>query len=77
MLLGSYGGILRVFPAVPAAWKDVVIHDFGAEGAFRVSAVRKEGVTQFVRITSLADEPCRLRTDLPNRSPSRPRALLR
>src|SRR5262245_8473620 len=43
MLLGSWGGILRVFPAVPDAWKDVVIHDFGAEGAFRVSAVRKDG----------------------------------
>jgi hypothetical protein len=64
MLVGSYGGILRVLPAVPDAWKDVVIHDFGTEGAFRVSAVRTDGATQFVRIKSLAGEPCRVRTDL-------------
>ncbi|MBC8131891.1 MAG: hypothetical protein H7X95_02845, partial [Deltaproteobacteria bacterium] len=64
LLLGSWGGVLRVFPAIPDAWKDVVVHDLGAEGAFRVSAVRKAGVTQFVRVKSLAGEPCRIRTDL-------------
>jgi hypothetical protein len=37
-----------------------------AEGAFLVSAVRRGGRTEFVRIESLAGEPCRLVTDMPN-----------
>ena len=64
MLLQSWGGKIRVFPAVPNEWKDAVIHNLRAEGAFLVSALRREGRTQFVRILSLAGEPCRLQTDL-------------
>jgi hypothetical protein len=64
LLLQSWGGVLRVFPAVPAAWPDVTIHDMRAEGAFLVSAVRQGGATAFVRVRSLAGEPCRLRVDL-------------
>ena len=63
MLLQSWGGKIRVFPALPREWKDVVIHNFRAEGAFLVSAVRREGQTRFVRILSLAGEPCRLKAD--------------
>ena len=64
MLLSSWGDRIRVFPAVPTAWKDVTIHNMRTEGAFLVSAVRKDGKTRFVRVTSLAGEPCRLRTDM-------------
>jgi len=60
MLLQSWGGTLRVFPALPTAWKDVVIRDLRAEGAFEVTAVRRNGRTHFVRIRSLAGEPCRV-----------------
>ncbi len=60
MLLQSWGGKIRIFPAVPMEWKDAVIHDMRAEGAFLVSAVRKDGKTQWVRIKSLAGEPCRV-----------------
>ena len=60
MLLQSYGGTIRVFPAVPAGWQDVVIHDLRTEGAFLVSAARRGGATQFVRVKSLAGEPCRV-----------------
>ncbi|GAA2431326.1 hypothetical protein GCM10010191_51380 [Actinomadura vinacea] len=67
MLCQSWGGTIRVFPAVPGAWRDVTLHDFRAEGAFLVSAVRKDGVTQFVRVRSLAGEPCRLRHGLPGK----------
>ncbi len=35
-----------------------------AEGAFEVSAVRKNGQTQFVRIRSLAGEPCYVKAGL-------------
>lgn len=63
MLLQSWGGKIRVFPALPAAWKDVTIHNLRAEGGFLVSAARREGRTQWVRITSLAGEPCRAQAD--------------
>lgn len=61
MLLQSHHGVIRVFPAVPAAWRDVVFHELRAEGAFLVSAERRGGRTVWVRIRSLAGEPCRIR----------------
>lgn len=57
--------VIRVFPAVPDAWKNIAFHDLRAEGAFLVSASRKDGVTQWIRIESLAGEPCALQTDIP------------
>ncbi|MEC0265036.1 glycosyl hydrolase family 95 catalytic domain-containing protein [Paenibacillus anseongense] len=62
MLLQSWGGKLRVLPAVPEAWTELAFHDLRAEGAFLVSAVRKEGVTQWIRVKSLAGEPCLVKT---------------
>jgi hypothetical protein len=64
MLLSSWSGKIRVFPAVPAAWDDVTFHHMRTEGAFLVSAVRRDGATTLVRVESLAGEPCRLVTDL-------------
>jgi hypothetical protein len=64
MLLQSWGNKIRVFPATPAAWPDVTFHNLRTEGAFLVSAVRKAGRTDWVRIKSLAGEPCRVWTDL-------------
>jgi len=57
-------GPIRIFPAVPSAWKDVEFHDLRTEGAFLVSAKRSAGVTQWVRIRSLAGEPCRVKPGL-------------
>ncbi|GAA2475896.1 glycosyl hydrolase family 95 catalytic domain-containing protein [Streptomyces longisporus] len=65
MLCQSWGGVVRVFPAVPPSWPDVTLHDFRTEGAFLVSAVRTQGVTRFVRVRSLAGEPLELRHGLP------------
>ena len=45
-----------------------VVAALRAEGAFLVSAVRKNDQTQFIRIESLAGEPCRLVTDMPHPS---------
>jgi hypothetical protein len=64
MLLTSWGDKIRVFPGVPAAWRDVSFQNLRTEGAFLVSAVRKNGKTQFIKIESLAGAPCRLATDL-------------
>jgi len=58
MLLQSWGDKIRVFPALPDEWKDVAFHDYRAEGAFLISASRKAGKTEFVRIKSLEGEPC-------------------
>jgi len=59
-----FGTHIRVFPAVPDSWKDVSFDKLLAEGAFEVSAVRREGKTQFVQIKSLAGSPCRVSTSL-------------
>lgn len=64
MFCQSWGGVIRVFPAVPSSWADVTLHDFRTQGAFLVSAVRKAGVTRFIRIRSLAGEPLKLRHGL-------------
>jgi alpha-L-fucosidase 2 len=61
MLCQSWGGVIRLFPAVPTSWKDVVLHDFRTQGAFLISAVRKGGVTQWLRVRSEAGAPCVLR----------------
>ncbi|HHJ10171.1 MAG TPA: alpha-L-fucosidase [Bacteroidetes bacterium] len=60
MFIQSWDGTIRVFPAVPDAWGDIVFHDLRTEGAFLVTASRKDRKTQFVRIKSLAGEPCHI-----------------
>lgn len=64
LILTSYNGVIRVFPAVPAEWSDLAFHDLRAEGAFLVSAKREDGATRFIRIESLAGERCRVKTGL-------------
>jgi alpha-L-fucosidase 2 len=50
MLLQSQGGILRLFPAIPASWKEASFRDFRAEGAFLVTAAMRNGSLDSVRI---------------------------
>jgi len=64
LLLQSWGGTIRVFPAVPGAWRDAVFQNLRAEGAFLVSAARSGGTTQWIRVESLAGEPCRVKHGL-------------
>ncbi|MGP4007502.1 glycosyl hydrolase family 95 catalytic domain-containing protein [Streptomyces sp. 4N124] len=67
MLCTSWGDTIRIFPAVPGEWRDVTLHDFRTQGAFLVSAVRRGGRTRWVRVRSLAGEPCRVRHSLSGR----------
>jgi len=60
MLLQSYSGTVRVFPAVPASWKDVSFRTLRAEGAFLLSAGRKNSMTQRVEVTAESGGPLRL-----------------
>ena len=64
MLIQSWGGKIRIFPAVPDAWKDVAYSGLRTEGAFKVSASRKQGKTEFIHIKSLAGAPCVVMTDI-------------
>ena len=50
MLIQSWGGRLRVFPAVPASWSEAVIYRMGAEGGLVVSAVRSKGKVAWVGV---------------------------
>ena len=64
MLIQSWGGTIRVFPAAPPQWPDITFRDLRTEGAFLVAAQRRGGRTQWIRIKSLAGAPCRLKHDL-------------
>ncbi|MGW0657437.1 glycoside hydrolase family 95-like protein, partial [Streptomyces umbrinus] len=61
MVCQSWGDVIRVFPAVPAAWADLTVHDFRTQGAFLLSAVREGGRTRWVRLVSEAGAPCVVR----------------
>ncbi len=61
MLLQGHRGVIRVFPAVPSAWKDAAFHSFRCEGPFLVSSELKDGQVQYVLVRALADGTCRLR----------------
>jgi alpha-L-fucosidase 2 len=60
MLLQSYSGTIRVFPAIPADWQDVSFKTLRAEGAFLVCAQRQCGQTRTVEILSERGGTCRL-----------------
>ncbi|MCE9552483.1 MAG: hypothetical protein K8T91_03775 [Planctomycetes bacterium] len=64
MLIQSWGDTIRVFPAAPPQWADISFRDLRTEGSFLVTAQRRGGQTQWIRIKNLAGEPCRLKHDL-------------
>ncbi|MDE0362677.1 MAG: hypothetical protein OXI74_16010 [Rhodospirillaceae bacterium] len=63
MLLQSWGGKLRVFPAVPGHWEDAAFASLRGEGAFLVSAERRSGELVRLHIGSLAGAPCRVKAE--------------
>jgi alpha-L-fucosidase 2 len=60
MLLQSHRGTMRIFPAIPASWKDLSFTSLRAQGAFLVSAERVSGVVTRVEIVAEAGGQCRL-----------------
>lgn len=52
MLMQSHTGTLHLFPAIPQSWKDASFQTLRANGAFLISATRKEGKTIKVSIHS-------------------------
>ena len=57
---------IRIFPALPEKWRDATFQNLRAQGAFLVSAVRKNGKTQWIRLESLAGEKALLRPNMAN-----------
>ncbi|MBU2877945.1 MULTISPECIES: glycosyl hydrolase family 95 catalytic domain-containing protein [Aliiglaciecola] len=66
MLLQSWGGKIRVFPASPAHWQELAFYQLRTQGAFLVSASKQQGITQFVEVQSLAGKPLVIQTDIDN-----------
>lgn len=58
LLLQSWGGKIRVFPAVPEGWNEVSFDQLRAQGGFLVSAARTQGKTDWISVKSLSGEPC-------------------
>lgn len=60
MLLQSHTGVIRVFPAIPATWKNVSFNTLRAMGGFLVSATMKEGTVVKLQVYSEKGEPLRI-----------------
>lgn len=77
MLLQSWGGVIRMFPATPTAWKETSFDRLRAEGAFLVSARREDGRTRWVRVESPGGGLVRLRNPFGQTEPGWNRADVR
>ena len=58
MLLQSWGGRIRLFPCLPEDWQTASFSTLRAEGAFLVSAARRDGRVEWIRIASEAGNRC-------------------
>jgi alpha-L-fucosidase 2 len=79
MLLQSWGGTVRLFPATPWRWHDASFDGLRAEGGLKISATRKNNATVAFRITASQDGPVRLLDNFGTRPAtwSRPGAVRR
>ncbi len=57
MLLQSYEGMIRVFPAWPSD-RDASFENLRAYGAFLVSSEKKKGVVRYIKIKSEKGRTC-------------------
>jgi len=61
LMLQSWGDVIRIFPALPAKWKNARFKDFRTEGAFLVSASSGNGIISNVEIFSEKGKTCMLK----------------
>ncbi|MDF7822733.1 hypothetical protein P4B35_01805 [Pontiellaceae bacterium B12227] len=64
LLLQSWGGVVRIFPAVPSKWKNVEYRDLLCEGAHMVSAKRVDGKTEWLELIAGKTGDVLIKTDL-------------
>ena len=60
MLLQSWGGSIKIFPAVPDSWKDCAFEKLRAEGGFDISARMSDGKVKWIKIYNDAGNTCRV-----------------
>jgi hypothetical protein len=60
LLLQSWDGVIRPFPAIPSRWKNATFDNLTAEGAFLVSGEWKNGKSAKLSIRSVKGNPCTL-----------------
>ena len=63
MLLQSYEGEYRIFPAVPPEWPEIEFRDLRGEGGVMVSAKRSAGKLEYAKLR--ATRACRIRLHNP------------
>lgn len=68
LLLQSHNGLIHIFPALPADWRNVSFSQLRAEGAFLVSAQKQEGKLKKVTILSEKGGLLRLKNPFGNAS---------
>lgn len=66
MIIQSWGGTIRIFPSLPAEWKNIKFYKLRSEGAFTISAERTNGKTNFIEITNEMGELCTVEIDFDN-----------
>lgn len=52
MLIQSHTGTIRIFPAIPASWRDVSFKNLRTYGAFLVSADKEDGMITTITVSS-------------------------
>jgi hypothetical protein len=67
MILQSYDGTIRLFPAVPSNWKNAKIAGLRAIGAFLVYSELRQGEVAYVSVESLEGLECKLLNPWPER----------
>jgi alpha-L-fucosidase 2 len=69
MMMQSNEGKIRVFPAIPASWKDAPLaFKLLARGGFLVASERQKGDVVQVSVRSLRGGPCRLQNPWPGQA---------
>jgi hypothetical protein len=60
MMLQSYDGIIRLFPAIPTNWKNAKVAGLRAVGAFLVYSELRQGEILYVSVESLKGLECKV-----------------
>jgi len=66
MLIQSHTGVIRIFPAIPADWRNMSFKTLRCQGAFLVSAIQEEGKVTAIEIVSEKGGMCRLKNPFGN-----------
>ncbi len=64
MLLQSKGEVIKVFPAIPDAWKEVSFENLRTVGAFLISAMKENNQISFISIKSLKGGQIQIESDI-------------